>query len=1231
MTMARFHFARYLALAAALAMLIPVVAAAQEFRGSITGRVTDANGAVVPGATVSLKNSETNVPATTTTNGEGSYDFPLLISGKYSLSVTAQGFSTATRDGIEVRVADKLTVDIQLQTVGVTGMVTIVAGNALETGYVSTGATIERKQIAELPLSEGTAYQLATLAPGVVYTGNPQFTAPISNGNLAAFRSNGAPAQNQITLDGSPNYAFDFAVGFSPPADAVQEFKIQTNTFDAQQGYSAGATVNVAVKSGTNTAHGSIYYFNRDRSRTANNYFSNKNGQARPVRTYHRFGGVLNGPVYIPKLYDGRNNTFFLFSYERLLDNTAEPQAFTVPTAAMRNGDFSALIVDPTNINSLDSSGVPRNTVIYNPFSGTTSGSNVVRTSFGCPTSGAVPAGCNIIPSSFFNPVAVALLKYYPMPNTTGIANGTQLNYFSNVIRHEKYRAWLTRIDHKISDQQSIFAKYYHSFNPEDRYDWAQDSQSSFINGTSITQGFEDRTNDGGNVDYTNTLSATTVFDVRVSFNKFTQERHPASSLDPATLPFSAQALAAFRGYQYFPMIEIRSLDAIRPIRADLGSMRSDWNLGRLRPFMMGSVQPMMTKIFGDHTAKFGWDLRIVRENFISNGYQGSRLFFDGTYTTPASNSNATARNAFGRDIAAFLLGTPATGSGSTASQIDNSINYSVQSVYHGFFFQDDWRITPKLTLNLGLRYELEGGLTERYNRIQRGFDLTTASPIDAAARAAYTTAYNASPANILLPPDQFHVVGGYTYADGSNRAGWTTDRSNYEPRFGISYAVNQRTVIRGGFGVFMAPHQSEIQALGLQQGFAGTTPFVATNNNGLTFAGNLTSPFPSGVAASPGASQGLLTATGIDVGTLDAPALPVDRKNAKFARVVVGIQRELPAHFVFEANFVTAWGYDMPVSRNFDFVPRSFLATNPIADGTVNTLLISATIPNPFKNLLPPTSPFNSLNTITRAQSLLPFPEFTNLWLQQYNGTNRYNALQLQISQRFSKNLTFSASYTRSRLQERSNYLNPSDTQLEKRISPDDRPDRFTASAVYLLPIGRNQRLGRNANGLVNTIAGGWQVNGTYEWQQGEPFLLSPTQVWYYAGDVSKLKALTGQNNGQGQKYGIDVSAFAIPLANGLGIVRLQSFNTGLRNVPTTLTGMRNQPFLNVNLSLSKTFNFSEKTKLQFRAEAINAFNHPYFGNGIGLDPSNAAAFGIVTTQRNNPRDIQYGVKFVF
>ncbi len=1194
---------------------------AQEFRGSLTGKVTDPNGAVVPGATVTIKNIGTNVENTNTTNDDGSFDFPLLQPGKYTLTVAHAGFKTAMRGDVAIRVADKVMLDIRMEVGEAAATVTIADTSVLETSTVSTGSVIESKQISELPLTEGTAYQLATLAPGIAYTGNPMFTAPISNGNLAAFRSNGAPPQNQITLDGSPNYAFDGAVGFSPPADAVQEFKIQTSSFDAQQGYSAGATVNVAVKGGTNDPHGSVYYFNRDRSRSANNFFSNRSGQARPVRTYHRFGGVLNGPVYIPKLYNGHDKTFFLFSYERLKDNVAEPQLFTVPTAAMRNGDFSSLIVDRTNI------AASANTVIYNPFSGTTSGNNVVRTSFGCPTSGAVPVNstCNMIPSNLFNQVAVALMKYYPLPNVAGTANGTQNNYFSNVVRHENYRAWLTRIDHRISVKQSIFGKYYHSFNPEDRYDWAQTEANSLINGTSITQGFEDRTNDGGNIDYTNMISSSTVFDLRVSFNKFTQERHPAVSLDPSTLPFSAQALAAFRGYQYFPMIEIRNLDATRPIRSDLGSMRSDWNSGRLRPFMMGSVQPSVTRLFGNHTVRGGYDLRIVRENFISNGYQGGRLFFDGTYTSPASNSSTTLRNAFGRDIAAFLVGIATTGSGSTASQIDNSINYSVQSVYHGFWAGDDWRVTPKLTLNLGLRYEWEGALTERFNRIQRGFDLATASPIEAAARAAYTTAYNANPTNFLLTPDQFHVLGGYTFADSSNRSAWDTDKRNLQPRVGFSYAPNQKTVLHGGFGIFMAPHQIEIQASPLQTGFAGTTPFVASNDNGKTFVATLTNPFPNGATPSPGASLGLLSSTGIDVGSSTAPVFPVNRKNAKFARMIFGIQRELPGHFVAEVNYVVGWGYDLPVARNLDFVPRSFLGTDPTTDTAANTLL-TATIPNPFKSLLPGVSPFNTATTITRGQSLLPFPQFTNLWIEQYNGSNSYKALQLQLTQRFSKGFTLTATYTRSRLREKLDYLNPTDRDLEDRISSDDRPNRFTVSTVYELPVGRGKLLGNHMNRLVDAAIGGWQVNGTYEWQSGEPFLLSPTQVWYFAGDITQVKSHTGENNGQGQKYGIDIPAFATT-----GILRLNNFNTGLRNVPTTLDNLRNQPFLNVNLSVSKNFNLGEKRKLQFRAEALNAFNHPYFGNGIGLDPNNAGTFGLVTTQRNNPRDIQLGVKFVF
>ena len=269
-----------------LLLSLAVTAVAQEFRGSLTGRVTDSAGAAVVGAAVSVKNVETNIVNATTTNEDGVYNFPLLQPGKYQLSVTQQGFKAAQRENIELRVADKLTLDVNLEVGSATEHVQIVgSAPALETGSVSTGTVINSRQISELPLTEGTPYQLATLAPGIFYTGNPLFTGPTSNGNLSAFRANGATGRNQITLDGTPNFAFDGGVGFSPPSDAVQEFKVQTNVFDAQQGYSAGGTVNVAVKSGTNDPHGSLWYFNRDRSRTANNFFSNRLGQERPERT----------------------------------------------------------------------------------------------------------------------------------------------------------------------------------------------------------------------------------------------------------------------------------------------------------------------------------------------------------------------------------------------------------------------------------------------------------------------------------------------------------------------------------------------------------------------------------------------------------------------------------------------------------------------------------------------------------------------------------------------------------------------------------------------------------------------------------------------------------------------------------------------------------------------------------------------------------------------------------
>lgn len=516
----------------------------------------------------------------------------------------------------------------------------------------------------------------------------------------------------------------------------------------------------------------------------------------------------------------------------------------------------------------------------------------------------------------------------------------------------------------------------------------------------------------------------------------------------------------------------------MRPVRSILGSNRADYNGGLLRPFYVASLQPSITQTIGNHTLKYGYEARVLRENMTTNGFQGGRFFFDGTYTsitttTTTNSDNATNlernRNAYGRDVAAFLfcLGTNAdlsrcgipTASTSQSLIDTSSTNYSVQSVYHGFFVQDDFRVTPKLTLNLGLRYELELGLTERYDRLLRGFDLTTPSPIEAAAQAAYLAAWNADAnrvTNFPLTPDKFRVAGGPTYADGNKRGLWNTDIGNWQPRIGASYQLNERTVLRGGFGIFMAPFRVILDDV-KQVGFSASTALVPTNDQGRTFVATLNNPFPSGFTPAFGNSLGIQTSVGGTLGAADTGLIPEDRKNAKFSRVVLGIQRELPGKFVVEANFVSSWGRDLAVNRNLNFVPRQFIADLSGAadsaaalalDAAANTFL-SGTITNPFRNLFNntpnATSGFNTATTISRAQSLLRFPQFQNVWVQEFDGTNRYNSLQLQGSKRFSRELTLNVTYTYSKLRERVSYLNPSDTELEDRVSTDDRPNRFT------------------------------------------------------------------------------------------------------------------------------------------------------------------------------------------
>jgi hypothetical protein len=1199
----------------------------QEFRGTITGTVNDPNGSAVPGATVIVKNIETKVSTTIRTNDDGSYTVPLLLPGRYSVSATGEGFKTSIRENVEVKVDDRLTIDFALE-IGTQAEVNVVADTELiERGSVTTGTVITQQQIEELPLSEGAAYNLSTQAPGVSYTGNPMFTGPTANGNLAAIRTNGAVG-NQINLDGSPNLAFDGAVAFTPPADALSQFKIQTNAFDAQNGFTAGSTVNVAVKSGTNDLHGSLYYFNRPGALTANNFFNNRLGQERPPRSYYRAGGQVNGPVYIPYLYNGRDKTFFMFSYEKQLDKRAEPETFTVPTARMRTGDFSELIVNRNNI------GATANTVIYNPFSGTQSGNNVVRTTFGCGVANntPVPANCNIIPTNLLNPAAVAFLNLYPLPNQPGIED----NYFSNQTLERPYDSYLTRVDHNFNANHRIFGKFYYSKSKEDRYNWLDQPDS-------VTQGFEFRTNKGGNVDYTATLSSNFILDIRSSLSDFTQDRIAAAPLSAADLGFDK--LATLTSSSVFPRFDFTNYDT-------LGAERADFNEGLTRNFKLFSLQPTVTQISGDHTLKYGYDYRKLWETRTTNGYNAGRFLFDGLYTAPASNSNATLRNAVGRDLAAFLLGVP---SSNANSFIEQAAVYDVNSNYHGFFIQDDWRVTQKLTLNLGLRYELESGVREANGQLVTGFDTTAASPL----RAAALTNYNANVPN-GIPIGAFqNLSGGLVFASGADDVNQATDKNNWQPRIGVSYALDEKTVLRGGFGIFTSPFQ--IQPID-QSGFRALTNFSPSGNNGLNITATLDNPFPNGVNAAAGSALGLNTFIGSTLGTTNATGPTAttiynyDRKNANYARFVAGIQRELGYDFGVEATFVLSRGYNLPVFNQLNYIPREYLndlqgatdgGTILNAIAATNTFL-NGTVPNPFRTLAPAAGDLNN-NTLARRRLLVAFPQFQDLIVTEYNGSSDYRSLQLQLTKRMSRGISMNASYTYSHDREKVRRLNPQDEELTDMISTANRPHRFTFSGVFELPFGKNRTFFSGWNPIFEGIFGGWQFNAVYEWQSGEPLVL---QNNFYNGDITQLENLIGKRDEQGRRYGIDIPAFDLtgfrvldnrPTVNGTAN---PAFNTlvvpgfgnnytigsqnTLRYLPYTLDNFRNQPFQKFDVGLTKNFTIREGMKLQVRVEAINAFNWVYLGSGLQLSPTNAT-FGFVSGQRNLPRDIQLGARFTF
>lgn len=1168
-----------------LAILVCVVAMVlpawpQEFRGSIGGRVTDSSGAGVHGARVSAVNTATNVSTNTTADDAGNYTLLYLAPGQYVISVEMNGFKRLERRGVEVQIGDRLTLDLPLE-VGTVLQEVLVTAQAplLQTSEASAGQVIDQRRIEDLPLPDGDPFVLARIAPGIAFTGNLLFARPFDNGGVSSIRASGAPGGNEFTLDGAPDMASGLRVAFVPPSDAVQEFKVITANFDAQQGHTAGGVVNVITKSGTNSLHGTVYEFNRNDALMANDFFSNRLGKPKQPFRYNRWGATVGGPVFLPKLYHGRDKTFFFFAYEGLKDFQPETNRFTVPTQAERNGDLSALLAP--------SAGA---ITIYDPTTGTsTGGGHVARSPLSC------NGQTNVICPNRLSPIAQAYLKFYPMPNLPGDAQG-QLNYFSGNPRTDHFNSETVRIDHEITSKQKMFLRLYRNWRVELRGNWSGNVNNLLSTGNDLF-----RINDGADYDEVYTFSPTTLLDLRAGFARFTeQNKRPSDgNFDPASLGWSSQVVSLFGGSKYLPRFNIDSF-------SQLGDTAGDYTA-----FNIYSFQPTLTKIMGRHSLRFGYDFRAYRENSYSPGSKAGSY----TFNTDFTRATDTASGQFSQGLAAFLLGQP------TGGNIDINASRANQTLYQGFFFQDDWKAMRKLTLNLGLRYEYEGATTERFNRNVRGFDATDPSPIAAAAMAAY-----AAKPDPALPASNFQVNGGLLFADSSNRSFWIPDKKNFQPRLGFAYQLTDRWVVRGGWSIFTVPFIIS----GLSQiGFSQPTNIVPSLDKGLTFQANLSNPFPSGVASPTGSSLGLGTFIGQNISFV-----PLSRRNGQAQEWELNVQRQMTANWVLQASYIGLCGYDL-TTGNLDQnpIPASFLSTSPIRDQATIDFL-AASITNPLKGLAPGTNINGS--TVSRSQLLRPSPQFTGVSSVNDDGKGSYDSLQISSDKRMSYGFTLTNSYTWSKLLDQTARLNPTDTHYTKRLSSQDAPQRFTSSFIFELPFGRGRHWGSNWHGVPDKTLGGWQVGGIYYAQSGFPL---PLGNWVYFGDPSKLHT---NISGATVDNVFDTSGFyftdAAVQTNGVvdpakqrADKRIQLANN-IRTLPFTEGGFRGQP-LNYweAINIIKKTSIKEKVDLETRFSFQNAFNHPQF-NTPNTDPT-SANFGKVTDQVgfSLPRNIEVGLKIKF
>ena len=1094
---------------------------------------------------------------------EGNYVVPFLQPGKYRLRVEHSGFQTLERSPLELRVNDRLKVDVQLQVGEVSERITVTAeGPLIEAADSSLGQVVDSRRIAQLPVPHGNPYALIQLSSGVNFAGNPQRDRPYDY-FATQYSIAGARADtNELSIDGSPASATynnsQVVPSEGPPVDIVSEFKVQTAIFDASVGQTMGGAINISLKSGTNDFHGTGYLYKMAPSWNANDFFANRAGNPVSNFFYNRWGASATGPVKLPGIYDGRNRTFFMYGYEGIHESRPRGSTTTVPTEQERAGDFSALL----NAGSIYQ--------IYDP-------ATRVLQSDGRVKSTTFPG--NLVPASRISPIAQKILGYYPMPNQAGTIDGGNNYAYPNQPENVVYYTHTWRIDHNINDRQKIFGRANLSRRISDYDNWSHNIMTG--------QWFKFFTR-SGTLDHVYTITPTLVSNLRFAYTRFirTYDGHPGGvgfDLSSLGLPesYTSQISQADRRFPY----------------VTIAGFASSYNGVLFRPTETYTWGGSVQKMSGVHALKFGAEYRIYRENQYNIDHVSTGEFDFGTGWTqgPYDNSAASPR---GQGLAGMLLGIP------TGGFVERRASYAEQSTVWSVYAQDEWKLTRRMTLTLGARYEIEGPLTERFNRSTRGIDPTATLPIAAQVQANYA-AMGGTPE---VPASQFNLNGGLAYAgvNGQPRQLFNRDTNNIMPRLGMAYQLSNRTVIRAGYGIsfgFMGARRGDV----VQNGFTQRTTLVPSLDNGLSFKSTLANPYPDGIRAPAGSSLGAMQDLGNSISVVNPNTVA-----PRLQHWQVSFQRELPGRMALEAGYIGSYGDDIETGRTLTPFPNAYRSTSPVRD-QANLNYWTANLPNPFYPLLPGT---NKAGTTLQRQALVrSYPQFNGASINTYEGNSWYNALETKLEKRFSRGYTFQAAYTWSKFIEARSFLNEGDAKPERLISDQDFPHRISISGIYEFPFGRGKPVLGNAGAVTQKFVAGWQLQGMYVYQTGGALGFGNA---LFTGDIHDIP-ITGHKE----------PTRWFNTAAGFNRNSAEQLTYNLVTFPTRLSGVRGDCMNNFDLSIIKETFFRESMKAQFRAEFLNALNHPMFNNP-DTGPT-STAFGTVTSQKNFARRIQLGIKFFF